>query len=195
VVEAGSVATFTISPASGAIVVGVAGCGGALTSPNTYATAAVTADCTVAATFARAATLIEGLASPWGMVELPDGRWLITERGAGLVLTNADKTAFERRIAVPLPIAVVGQGGLLDIAIDPDFATDPWVYFTDRHRVFMGTARGGHRCGSPLAVSHGSAYNTPSRFLVDVLRCLARDPDTIVAEFAEDPAVIRYTSR
>jgi glucose/arabinose dehydrogenase len=128
VVEAGSVATFTISPASGAIVVGVAGCGGALTSPNTYATAAVTADCTVTATFARAATLIEGLASPWGMVELPDGRWLITERSAGLVLTNADKTAVERRIAVPLPIAVVGQGGLLDIALDPDFATDPWVY-------------------------------------------------------------------
>jgi glucose/arabinose dehydrogenase len=128
VVEAGSVATFTISPASGAIVVGVAGCGGALTSPNTYATAAVTADCTVTATFARAATLIEGLASPWGMVELPDGRWLITERSAGLVLTNADKTAVERRIAVPLPIAVVGQGGLLDIALDPDFASDPWVY-------------------------------------------------------------------
>jgi glucose/arabinose dehydrogenase len=62
------------------------------------------------------------------MVELPDGRWLITERSAGLVLTNADKTAVERRIAVPLPIAVVGQGGLLDIALDPDFATDPWVY-------------------------------------------------------------------
>jgi glucose/arabinose dehydrogenase len=71
----------------------------------------VTADCTVTATFARAATLIEGLASPWGMVELPDGRWLITERSAGLVLTNADKTAVERRIA-----------------LDPDFATDPWVY-------------------------------------------------------------------
>jgi glucose/arabinose dehydrogenase len=128
VVEAGSVATFTISPASGAIVVGVAGCGGALTSPNTYATAAVTADCTVAATFARAATLIEGLASPWGMVELPDGRWLITERSAGLVFTNADKTAVESRIPVLLPIAVLGQGGLLDVALDPDFASDPWVY-------------------------------------------------------------------
>jgi glucose/arabinose dehydrogenase len=127
-VEQGASLTLTVSPASGAIVVGVAGCGGALTGPNTYTTGAVTADCTVTATFARAATLIEGLASPWGMVELPDGRWLITERSAGLVLTNADKTAVERRIAVPLPIAVVGQGGLLDIALDPDFATDPWVY-------------------------------------------------------------------
>jgi glucose/arabinose dehydrogenase len=128
VVEAGSLATFTISPASGAIVVGVAGCGGALTSPNTYVTLAVTADCRVTATFARAATLIEGLASPWGMVELPDGRWLITERSAGLVLTNADKTAVETRIPVLLPIAVLGQGGLLDVALDPDFASDPWVY-------------------------------------------------------------------
>ena len=128
VVEAGSLATFTISPASGAIVVGVAGCGGALTTPNTYVTAAVTADCRVTATFARAVTLIEGLASPWGMVELPDGRWLITERSAGLVLTNADKTAVETRIPVLLPIAVLGQGGLLDVALDPDFASDPWVY-------------------------------------------------------------------
>lgn len=128
VVEAGSLATFTISPASGAIVVGVAGCGGALTSPNTYVTSAVTDDCRVTATFARAATLIEGLASPWGMVELPDGRWLITERSAGLVLTNADKTAVETRIPVLLPIAVLGQGGLLDVALDPDFASDPWVY-------------------------------------------------------------------
>ena len=128
VVEAGSLATFTISPASGAIVVGVAGCGGAPTTPNTYVTAAVTADCRVTATFARAVTLIEGLASPWGMVELPDGRWLITERSAGLVLTNADKTAVETRIPVLLPIAVLGQGGLLDVALDPDFASDPWVY-------------------------------------------------------------------
>ncbi len=69
--------------------------------------------------------LIEGLASPWGMVELPDGRWLITERSAGLVLTNEDKTAVETRIPVPLPIAVLGQGGLLDVALDPDFASDP----------------------------------------------------------------------
>lgn len=128
-VEDGGTVTLTVSPASGAIVVGVTGCGGALTTPNTYVTAAVTADCRVSATFARAVTLIEGLASPWGMVELPDGRWLITERSAGLVITNADKTAVETRIPVPLPIAVLGQGGLLDVALDPDFASDQWIYF------------------------------------------------------------------
>jgi glucose/arabinose dehydrogenase len=127
-VQQGATLTLTVSPASGAIVVGVAGCGGVLTNSNTYTTGAVTADCTVTATFARVVTLIEGLVSPWGMVELPDGRWLVTERSAGLVLINADKTAMERRIVVPLPIAVAGQGGLLDVALDPEFATDPWVY-------------------------------------------------------------------
>jgi glucose/arabinose dehydrogenase len=110
-VEQGASLTLTVSPASGAIVVGVAGCGGALTGPNTYTTGAVTADCTVTATFARAATLLEGLASPWGMVELPDGRWLITERSAGLVLTNADKTAVEG--STPPPSRVVGSSGIL----------------------------------------------------------------------------------
>ncbi len=127
-VEHGATRTLTVSPASGAIVVGVAGCGGALTNSNTYITGSVTADCTVTATFARAVTLIEGLASPWGTVELPDGRWLVTERSTGLVLINADKPAIERRMAVQLPIAVAGNGGLLDVALDLDFATDPWVY-------------------------------------------------------------------
>ena len=131
VVEAGGIATLTASPASGAIVVGVAGCGGALTGPNTYVIGPVSAGRRVTATFARAVTLIEGLASPWGMVELPDGRSLISERSAGLVIPNADKTAVESRIPVPLPIAVMGQGGLLDVALDPDFASDPWVYFAD----------------------------------------------------------------
>ncbi|MFM7627000.1 MAG: hypothetical protein ACKO7G_11180 [Gammaproteobacteria bacterium] len=44
VVEAGATATLTVSPASGAIVVRVAGCGGALTGPNTYVTGPVSAD-------------------------------------------------------------------------------------------------------------------------------------------------------
>jgi glucose/arabinose dehydrogenase len=160
VVEAGSVATFTISPASGAIVVGVAGCGGALTTPNTYVTAAVTADCRVTATFARAVTLIEGLASPWGMVELPDGRWLITERSAGLVLTNADKTAVETRIPVLLPIAVLGQGGLLDVALDPDFASDPWVYLAYAE-VGVGAETGLYGAAVARARLSGNALSAP----------------------------------
>lgn len=160
VVEVGAVVAFTISPASGAIVVGVAGCGGALTNPNTYTTGPISGDCRITASFARAVTLIEGLASPWGMSELPDGRWLITERTAGLALTNADKTAIEKRIPVPLPIAVLGQGGLLDVALDPDFSSDPWVYLAYAE-AGSGAESGVYGTAVARARLHGNSLSEP----------------------------------
>ncbi|MBM4192293.1 MAG: PQQ-dependent sugar dehydrogenase [Gammaproteobacteria bacterium] len=73
---------------------------------------------------------MQGLTSPWGIAELPDGRLLITERVGTLAITNVTRTAVEVRINIPLTIGVQGQGGLLDIALDPDFSTDPKIYFT-----------------------------------------------------------------
>lgn len=132
-VSAGGRAVFTLTPAPGAVLVGVSGCGGTLEG-NQYTTGSISSACKVVATFARPQPKLQGLNSPWGMTVLPDGRLLVTERVGHLVILDATRTRIEDRISVPLSIGVVGQGGLLDIALDPDFATDPWVYVSYAER-------------------------------------------------------------
>jgi glucose/arabinose dehydrogenase len=128
-VEHGSTAEFSVIPGADAVLAGVSGCGGALTGSR-YTTGPVTAECAINATFARPELLMQGMTSPWGITELPDGRLLITERVGTLVVTNAARTAVDARISLPLAIGVEGQGGLLDVALDPDFTTEPKIYFT-----------------------------------------------------------------
>ena len=76
----------------------------------------------------EATVLAEGLDHPWALGFLPDGRMLVTERSAALRIV-ADG-------AVGAPIAGVpevfarGQGGLLDLAIAPDFETSGQIYLT-----------------------------------------------------------------
>ncbi|MBU2871888.1 PQQ-dependent sugar dehydrogenase [Colwellia sp. E2M01] len=69
---------------------------------------------------------------PWGMTQLPDGRMLATEREGKLWLLSADKTEGKTSIEITgLPeIHANGQGGLLDIALHPDFAANNLIYFT-----------------------------------------------------------------
>jgi glucose/arabinose dehydrogenase len=84
-------------------------------------------------------TFASGLNTPWGMAFLPDGRVLVTERGGALRLVSADGTGMST-VAVSLPSFVsAGQGGLLDVALDPDFANgENWVYLS-----FSQTGAGG----------------------------------------------------
>ncbi len=75
-------------------------------------------------------TLNDLLVRPWGLTFLPDNRMLVTEKGGRMVILSADGTIVQK-IVKELPIvAGSGQGGLLDVALDPDFTTDPWVYWT-----------------------------------------------------------------
>jgi glucose/arabinose dehydrogenase len=71
-----------------------------------------------------------GLQSPWGMAFLPDKRLLITEKSGTLLLVSADGRRIEQRINGLPAVADKGQGGLLDVAIDPAFAKTPWVYWS-----------------------------------------------------------------
>jgi glucose/arabinose dehydrogenase len=65
---------------------------------------------------------------PWGMVQLPDGRMLATERSGKLFLLTENEPAVEIQ---GLPrIHVNNQGGLLDIALHPDFAKNNVIFFT-----------------------------------------------------------------
>ena len=70
------------------------------------------------------------LASPWGMAFLPDGRMLVTQKGGPMVIVRADGSAVDANVSGVPAVNSDGQGGLLDVALDPDFATDSWVYFT-----------------------------------------------------------------
>ncbi len=72
-------------------------------------------------------TVREGLVQPWGFVFLPDGSILVTEKRGNLLRISAASTS---RIEGVPAVATGGQGGLLDIALDPDFATNRTLYLS-----------------------------------------------------------------
>lgn len=81
---------------------------------------------------ARTTSLTGSLSSPWGMVFLPDGRMLVTQKTGSMVIVSADGSSISGPLAGLPTIATGGQGGLLDVALDPDFTTtgSNWVYFS-----------------------------------------------------------------
>ncbi len=69
-----------------------------------------------------------GLENPWGLAFLPDGRMLVTERPGRLLLLGASDA---RTVVAGLPrVDARGQGGLLDVAVDPAFGENRYVYLT-----------------------------------------------------------------
>lgn len=78
------------------------------------------------------------LKSPWGIAVLPDNRLLITEKEGDLRIVSADGTVSEAIGGIP-KVDAQGQGGLLGITLDPDFATNRMVYW-----VFAEPVSGGN---------------------------------------------------
>lgn len=70
-----------------------------------------------------------GLEHPWGAALLPDGDMLVTERPGRLRLVSAEGAVGEPIEGVP-DVFAQGQGGLLDVALDPDFETNRTVYLS-----------------------------------------------------------------
>ncbi|MFP4316767.1 MAG: PQQ-dependent sugar dehydrogenase [Desulfovibrionales bacterium] len=78
----------------------------------------------------RLETLVSGLDHPWGMAFLPDDRLLVTERNSGnLYIVDTDHTLSQPLEGVP-EVRAQGQGGLMDVALDPDFAENNVVYLS-----------------------------------------------------------------
>ncbi len=71
--------------------------------------------------------IAKGLDTPWGMTFLPDGRMLVTELPGDLVIVSQDGTVSEPLSGTPTVFAQ-GQGGLMDVALHPDFAKNRMVY-------------------------------------------------------------------
>ena len=84
-------------------------------------------------------TVASGIPIPWGMTWLPDGTLLVTEKSGILYqIKNGTKTEIKN---VP-KVYNRGQGGLLDIALHPDYAKNGWLYMT--YSSDEGEGTGGH---------------------------------------------------
>lgn len=77
----------------------------------------------------RIETVADGLDHPWAVAQLPDSRFLVTERPGNLLLIDRPGATPRKIQGVPA-VAVNGQGGLLDIALHPDYAQNGWIYLT-----------------------------------------------------------------
>jgi glucose/arabinose dehydrogenase len=70
-------------------------------------------------------TVVSGLDVPWGLEFLPDGDLLISERSGTLFRFSNNKL---HEISGLPPIYARGQGGLLDIKLHPEYASNGWIY-------------------------------------------------------------------
>jgi len=77
----------------------------------------------------RLDTVAKGLDHPWSLAFLPDGRMLVTERPGRLRVVESDGHLSEAIGGLP-EIADVGQGGLLDIALHPNFESTRLVFLS-----------------------------------------------------------------
>ena len=75
-------------------------------------------------------TVVEGVDTPWGLDFLPDGRMLITEKGGALRIADAKGTLAAAPVENVPAVWSKGQGGLLDVAVHPDYAKNGWIYIS-----------------------------------------------------------------
>ena len=66
---------------------------------------------------------------PWGIINLPDGRFLITEKSGFLQIVSKDGKTISKISGLP-KVDDKGQGGLLDVALDPDFQNNRMIFWT-----------------------------------------------------------------
>lgn len=123
----------------------IAGAGAAAAVAGARAQAAEPFEVETEAYRLRVSPLVLGLQNPWGLAFLPEGGFLVTERAGRLRLFQGGR--LDPNPVAGLPVLVVaGQGGLLDVALHPDFAANRLVYLTYAGgalgATFAGLARG-----------------------------------------------------
>lgn len=77
----------------------------------------------------QVAVLTKNLGRPWGIINLPDGKFLITEKTGFMNVVLADGKQISKIEGFP-KVDSKGQGGMLDVALDPDFKTNSMIYFS-----------------------------------------------------------------
>jgi glucose/arabinose dehydrogenase len=111
-------------------------------SPNTNYTAAFEGQTRIGGvhttTAIKSTVLTSSLTSPWGITTLPDGRLLITQKGGQLRIVTTTGTVSNPITGLPA-VNANGQGGLLGIRVDPQFASNRMVYWVFSESVTGGT--------------------------------------------------------
>jgi glucose/arabinose dehydrogenase len=77
----------------------------------------------------RPVTVASGLDNPWAVAFLPDGRLLVSERPGRLRLVAPDGTTSAPIDGLP-PVWASGEGGLMDVVLDPEFVSNHTVFWT-----------------------------------------------------------------
>lgn len=102
----------------------------------------------------RPVTIASGLDNPWALAFLPDGRMLVTERPGRMRLVTPDGVLSSPVTGLP-PVFADGEGGLMDVVLDPAFASNHRIYWS-----FSEAApEGGSRTVIARGVLHGTALN------------------------------------
>lgn len=86
-----------------------------------------------------------GLGRPWAVIPLPDGRLLITEKSGYMQIHDANGGLVKKITGFP-DVDAGGQGGMLDVALDPDFNKNKTIYWSFSEKYdggnLMSVARG-----------------------------------------------------
>ena len=94
----------------------------------------------------RVVTVVEGLNRPYSIAFLPDGNMLVTELEGRLRLIRDGEVVADPIGGIPEVVNDMGESGLMDVALHPDFTENNWVYFTYNKRgdrgATMALARG-----------------------------------------------------
>ncbi|WNK00769.1 PQQ-dependent sugar dehydrogenase [Thalassospiraceae bacterium LMO-JJ14] len=78
----------------------------------------------------KLSVVADGLDHPWGMAFLPDGAILVTERDPGTIRIVEPDGKVRQPLANTPRAFTSGQGGMLDVAIDPDYSENKLIYFS-----------------------------------------------------------------
>ncbi|MER5830430.1 PQQ-dependent sugar dehydrogenase [Streptomyces sp. NPDC002130] len=108
-------------------------------------------------------TVAEGLDSPWGLAPLPGGGLLVASRDDGTIVRVDEKTGKKTEVGEVPGVSAAGEGGLLGIALSPDYASDRMVYayFTSAsdnrivRMIYDGQKPSGEQLGAPDTVFKG----------------------------------------
>ncbi|MFG2884415.1 PQQ-dependent sugar dehydrogenase [Streptomyces sp. NPDC048297] len=73
-------------------------------------------------------TVAEGLKSPWGLAPLPGGDLLVSDRDDGTIVRIDARTGGKTELGTVSGVSPAGEGGLLGLALSPDYASDHMIY-------------------------------------------------------------------
>jgi len=97
--------------------------------------------------------IAEKLGLPWAIIPLPDGRLLITEKRGSMQILDANGTVVKKITGFP-EVDASGQGGMLDVALDPNFSKNKMIYWSFSEK---------YDAGNLMAVAKGELNEAASK--------------------------------